>query len=182
MKAIVPLAPGFEEIEAVTIIDVLRRAGIETVSASIGTDQVKGAHSIIIQADTTFDRINADEFSAIILPGGMPGSKNLMNNTAVIEFIRTIYNNGGYACAVCAAPIVLAKAGIIEGKRATCYPGYESYLKGAILLDEPVVIDGKVITGKGPGCAIPFALTIAGAVKTREVMMSLKEDMQVYWF
>ena len=182
MKAIVPLAPGFEEIEAVTIIDVLRRADIETISAGVGSESVKGAHSITVKPDSLIEKLSPDDFSVIILPGGMPGSKNLMNSQVVINFINTLYNKGGYACAVCAAPIVLAKAGILKGKRVTCFPGYESLLQDANIIPDPVVIDERIITGKGPGCAIAFILAIIETLKGHESFTKLKDDMQIYWF
>ncbi len=180
MKALVPIAPGFEEIEAVSIIDVLRRAQIDVVSAALDSNPVTGAHQIVLSADTLLEKVRPGDFSAIILPGGMPGSKNLMNSRTMIEFINTIYSQGGYACAVCAAPIVLGRTGILHGKHATCFPGYESHLEGAVVLTEPVVRDGKVITGRGPGCAIAFALEIVSAMKGEDIAEKLKVDMQVY--
>jgi len=181
MKIIVPLATGFEEIEAVTIIDVLRRAQIDVTAVSLENNTVTGAHHISLQSDELLENARPGDFSAIILPGGMPGSKNLLNSRPVIEFIHAIYDKGGLACAICAAPIVLGRAGILKGKKATCFPGFESHLEGAIIQTDPVVVDDRIVTGRGPGCAIPFALTIVELLKGKDTARVLREDMQVYW-
>jgi 4-methyl-5(b-hydroxyethyl)-thiazole monophosphate biosynthesis len=181
MKAIIPLAEGFEEIEAVSIIDVLRRAEIEVTTAYLDANPVRGAHDIAITADVDINSVKAGDFKWIILPGGMPGSANLKKNEIVISLIKQIFSSGGYAAAICAAPIVLAEAGILADKRVTCYPGYEKELGRARLVNSPVVVDGKIITGKGAGCAIPFALQIAGIIKSSDVKNDLKERLQVYW-
>ena len=181
MKIIVPLATGFEEIEAVTIIDVLRRAQIDVIAASLENAAMTGAHHITINPDGLLEDMRPGDFNGIILPGGMPGSRNLLNNRAVIELTRTIYERGGLACAICAAPIVLGRTGILKGKKATCYPGYESHLEGAIVKPDPVVIDERIVTGRGPGCAIPFALAIVELLRGKDTAENLREDMQVYW-
>lgn len=181
MKILVPLAQGFEEIEAVTIIDVLRRADLDVTTAHVGGNPVCGSHNIKVTADTNISAIKADDFGCIVLPGGMPGSTNLKNSSAVISLLKNIYSGGGYIAAICAAPIVLGHAGLLHGKKATCYPGNESQLTGATIVNEPVVIDGKIITGKGPGCAIPFALELVGILKNHDKKIKLKNAMQVYW-
>lgn len=181
MKLLVPLAEGFEEIEGVTIVDVLRRAGISVITAHLGKNPVTGSHGIAVTADSFIGDISAGDVSGIILPGGMPGSENLRNSSAVISIIHTVNDRGGYVCALCAAPLVLGHAGVLAGKRATCYPGYEEELTGAVITGDPVTVDGNIITGRGPGCAIPFALEITGILKGNDVSKSLKESMQVYW-
>lgn len=181
MKILVPLAEGFEEIEAVSIVDVLRRADFPVVTAAIGPNPVTGSHNITLTADTSFDEINPADFSHIVLPGGMPGSKNLRDDSRVISAVKKIYSAGGIAAAVCAAPIVLARAGLLKGKSATCFPGFESELEGALHTDDPVVQDGKIVTGKGAGCALPFALKIVEIISGAEKARELKNRLQIYW-
>ncbi|MBN2040014.1 MAG: DJ-1/PfpI family protein [Spirochaetes bacterium] len=179
MKIIVPLAEGFEEIEAVTIIDVLRRAGIDAVSVYLNENPVKGAHSIYIAADENIKEIKSEDFEGIILPGGMPGSENLKNNINVIKLLKEINGRKGLVSAICAAPMVLGHAGLLNGKKAVCYPGFEKYLQGAVPADSPFVKDGNIITGKGPGCAMDFALEIVSELKDDSLKSSLAKSMQV---
>ncbi len=181
MKVLVPLAEGFEEIEAISIIDVLRRAEIEVVTAYCTANPVKGSHGISVIADTALAECSSDELDAMILPGGMPGSENLKNNQDIIAMLRSLHDKGKLVGAICAAPMVLGHAGILRGKKATCYPGFENELAGAVLLNQPVVTDANVITGKGAGCAIPFALEIVSTLKSEEVKNTLKNNLQVYW-
>lgn len=181
MKIIVPLADGFEEIEAVTIMDVLRRAGISVTSVFLRENPVIGSHNIPVTADKNINGISAADYDSIVLPGGMPGSSNLKEDGRVIALIRDIHSRGRYIAALCAAPLVLGHAGVLKGIRATCYPGFEPQMTGAIPVPEPVVRDGQVITGKGPGCAIPFALALVEAFAGKEKAENLRENMQVYW-
>ncbi len=181
MKIIVPLAPGCEEIEAITIIDVLRRANLNVVSAGLTDSLITGSHGIAIKPDTLLHKANPVDYNCIVLPGGMPGSENLKKDDDVIKFIKHIFSKGGYVAAICAAPMVLGAAQILYGKKATCFPGLEGELIGATLINEPVVVDGTVITAKGPACAIPFALTLVGLFAGKDVQDTLKNTMQVYW-
>ena len=181
MKIIVPLAPGCEEIEAITIIDVLRRANLNIVSAGLTDSLITGSHGIAIKPDILLHKANPVDYNCIVLPGGMPGSENLKKDDDVIKFIKHIFSKGGYVAAICAAPIVLGSAQILYGKKATCFPGLEGELIGATLINEPVVVDGTIITAKGPACAIPFALTLAGLFAGKDVQDTLKNAMQVYW-
>ena len=181
MKVLVPLAPGFEEIEAVTIIDVLRRAGIDVTSACLESGPVTGSHGIAVSADRRMDEISAGDYDMIVLPGGMPGSDNLMADAGVISAVRAVYEKGGRVAAICAAPIVLSSAGVIGGKKATCFPGFEGMMPGTVCLPDPVVEDGRIITGRGPGCAIPFALKIIEVLKGKAVSSDIKDKLQVYW-
>ena len=181
MKAAVPLVEGFEEIEAVTIIDVLRRAAIETVTLYTDSESVRGSHDITVHADTPFNEVSAADFSAVILPGGMPGSTTLRDKKEIISFIQEIYSGGGYAAAICAAPIALAKAGILQGKKFTCAPGFESQITGAIHQPDPVVADERIITARGASCSIPFALKLVELLKDPETSENLKKSMQTYW-
>ena len=181
MKVIVPLAEGFEEIEAVTIVDVLRRADIDVTTVYLDNNPVPGSHGISVWADSGIDEIDPVDFNCIVLPGGMPGSENLRNSDTVLSLVKHVYSKGGYVGAICAAPIVLGKAEVIFGKEATCYPGFEGELEGASCVDKPVVVDGTVITGRGPGCAVPFALELVGLIKGKDLSSELKDSMQVYW-
>ncbi len=181
MKIIVPLAPGYEEIEAITIIDVLRRANLDVVSAGLTDSLITGSHGIAIKPDTLLHKANPVDYNCIVLPGGMPGSENLKKDDDVIKFIKHIFSKGGYVAAICAAPMVLGAAQILYGKKVTCFPGLEGELIGATLINEPVVVDGTIITAKGPACAIPFALTLVGLFAGKDVQDTLKNTMQVYW-
>lgn len=181
MKILVPLAEGFEEIEAVTILDVLRRAGLDTTSAGLTGNPVRGSHGIPVMADEPLAGLRPDDFGAIVLPGGMPGSDNLKKSDTVISFIQSIYRRGGVTAALCAAPMVLGHAGVLAGKKATCFPGFESEMKGATPTGSPVEVDGTIITARGPGCAIPFALALVEALAGKTMMRELRDAMQVYW-
>ena len=181
MKVAVPLVDGFEEIEAVSIIDVLRRASIETTTLHVAKNPVKGSHDIKIHADAPFKDASPENFDAVVVPGGMPGSTNLRDNSDVISFIQDVYSKGGYAAAICAGPIVLARAELLQGKKYTCAPGFEEQITGAIHQPDPVVTDGKIITARGASCAIPFALTLVEIMAGKEISDNLKTSMQTYW-
>lgn len=181
MKIIVPLAEGFEEIEAITIIDVLRRAKLNVTTVYLDKNPVKGSHDILVTADKAIHEIKSGDFDTIVLPGGMPGSKNLKGNSKVISIIKDIHSKGGYVSAICAAPIVLEEAGVLKGKKATCFPGYEKELSIEKYLPESVVVDGNIITGKGPGSAIPFSLKLVELFTNSETAEQLKNSLQVYW-
>ena len=163
-RVLVPLADGFEEVEAVTIIDLLRRAGIDVVTAALADRRVTGNHGITIEADTTLDHAlsEAAGFDMIALPGGLPGAKHLQSDPRLLDALRGVVARGAYAAAVCAAPIALAAAGLLEGRRATSFPGFLDALQiqGLELSEEPVVIDGPIVTSRGPGTAMDFALAL----------------------
>ena len=164
-KVLTIFADGFEEIEAVGVIDVLRRLGIEVVIASLsGADPVRGAHDMKISADIDFATVNPGDFDAVFLPGGMPGSTNLRDSEKVISLLRKMNDNGKIVSAICAAPIALAKAGLLRGKTFTMYPGFESTLGGDLPTGNPAEADGNIITGKGPGCVFAFAKKLAFAL------------------
>jgi 4-methyl-5(b-hydroxyethyl)-thiazole monophosphate biosynthesis len=174
-KVLVMLADGFEEIEAVTIIDVLRRAGIQVTSASLGEKIVRGAHELSLTADCRLDDVSSEVFDAIILPGGMPGSRNLRDDPRVIGLLRQQAEGGRYLGAICAGPIALEAAGVLKGKRATSYPG--SDLPSARYSEDRVVTDGKLVTSRGPGTALEFALEwvrlLTGAQKADQLRTSM---------
>ena len=159
-KVIVFLAEGFEEIEAISIIDILRRAEIAVTTVSIGKEKkIKGAHNILVEADKLFDDVKFTNYDMIVLPGGMPGAKNLNEHEGVKKQLKVFAENK-YIGAICAAPMVLGGMGLLKGKRATCYPGFEPELIEASVTHEPVTIDGNIITGKGPAFAISFSLQL----------------------
>lgn len=160
MPVLIPLADGVEPLEAVTIIDVLRRASIRVTTVSL-TDHitVHAAHDIMLAADTTWSAINLDDFSALILPGGGKGTEVLKSDERILRAVRQFANNERHVCAICAAPTVLAKAGILEGRTATCYPSCAEEL-GPSYDNAPVIADGNIITGQGPGTALLFSLVL----------------------
>lgn len=155
------MADGCEEIEGLTVVDLLRRAGIGIDMISInGKKEIEGAHGIRFQADFDKKEMDFGALDGIILPGGMPGTIHLGDDENVGKIIREFASSGKLVAAICAAPSVLGAAGILNGKRATCYPGFEEKLTGAKTVTEPVVCDGNIITSRGMGTAIPFALEI----------------------
>lgn len=160
-KILVPLAEGFEETEATTIIDILRRAKIDVVTSSLkGEDLVKGAHNINIKADETLEKSKYDYFDGIVLAGGIVGMKNLKEDKRIISIIQSMYSNDLLVAAICASPVVLGEAGVLKGK-FTCYPGLESEVKGGEYVNEDIVVrNGNVITSRGPATALFFALEI----------------------
>lgn len=160
------LAEGFEEVEAVTIIDLLRRAGITVTTVALENSRVTGAHDIIIHADTTMKHL-PDAYDGIVLPGGGLGTDNLKASKRVLELVSTAFSGGLLCAAICAAPLVLAKAGILRGIRATCYPGCEDQMSDALYIEAAVVRDKNVITGKGVGTAIPFSLEVISYIAGR---------------
>lgn len=160
-KVLVPLAAGFEEIEALTVVDILRRADVEVVAAGLHPGPVIGAHNISMVPDAALDDIAAGAFDAIVLPGGQPGTNNLNADQRVHALLKEFAAKDKLIGAICAAPIVLATAGLLEGRKATCYPSYSNRLKGGVYENSPVVYDGNIITSQGPGTAIPFGLALA---------------------
>lgn len=169
-KAIVFLANGFEEIEALGTIDILRRGGIEVTTVSITEDTVvTGAHNVPVIADTTLAEAVLNEADALILPGGMPGASNLNNSETVKEALLQQYREGKIVAAICAAPMVLGGLGLLKGRNATCYPGFEPQLIGANVTGEAVEVSENVITGKGPGLVMNFALALVAAIKSEAV-------------
>ncbi len=172
------LADGCEEIEALTVVDILRRAELEIVMISInGTNSVTGSHGITFLTDTAFENVNFDEFDAVVLPGGMPGTLHLGEHEGVNSVIKEFAKNGKLVCAICAAPSVLGAAGILEGKAATCHPGFEPELTGATTSEVTVVTDGNIITSRGMGTAIDFALAIVNYLKDKNAVTELKKQL-----
>ena len=160
-KVAVLLADGFEEIEALTVVDILRRASVYVDTVSI-TDEykVRGSHGINVQTEDLFDEVNFVEFDMIVLPGGMPGTTNLDEHPGVKRVVEDYVTSGKYVAAICAAPSILGGMGLLKGKRAACYPSVEDKLSGAVISRLPVVQDGNIITSRGMGTAIEFAMAI----------------------
>jgi 4-methyl-5(b-hydroxyethyl)-thiazole monophosphate biosynthesis len=177
-RALVPLAEGFEELEAVTIIDILRRAGIEVIVAALTDNPVTGSHGIKLSADATLDAVSGQEFDLIALPGGMPGAANLMDDSRIGGIIRRLLDGGGHVAAICAAPMVLAAAGVLEGRRATCFPGFLDRSADLTLVDEPVVVDGRIITSRGPGTALDFALELVAQLSGPGTQQKIESQLQ----
>lgn len=176
------LAQGFEEIEALACVDILRRAGVSVTTVGIGSTSVTGAHGITVSADT--DESEAEKMLSreapemIVLPGGMPGADNLNNSKTVSEFISVCRDSGSFICAICAAPYILGVKGLLKGRMSTCYPGFEDRLEGAQYYDCDVIRDGEFITGRGPGVAVDFALELVSALKGEECAEELRGSMQ----
>ena len=163
------LADGFEEIEALTPLDILRRAGLDARTVAIGSKIAVGSHGIAVVCDMTADEVKTEELTAVIFPGGMPGSLNLDASPFSSVAIEAVKKNGGIIAAICAAPLVLGRRGLLEGKRAVCYPGFENELIGASVPEEVgVVTDGNIITAKGMGVATDFSLALVEKILGKE--------------
>ncbi|MDP3433266.1 MAG: DJ-1/PfpI family protein [Bacteroidota bacterium] len=179
-KIAVHLADGFEEIEAISIIDVLRRADLEVVVTSVtGKLEVTGAHQLKVLADKLFEEVNYNDLSMIVLPGGMPGAANLDAHEGLRAQIVKFNNENKPLAAICAAPLVYGNLGVLKGKQAVCYPGFEKYLKGAEVLNSPVAESDNVITGRGPGAAIQFALKLVEKLVSAEKAELVASQMLV---
>ena len=177
-KIAVHLATGFEEVEAITVIDVLRRAGISVIIVSMTEDLiVKGSHAIAIRAELLFKEVDYQNIDMIVLPGGMPGTNNLDKHEGLKNKILEFNRQNKMLGAICAGPLVFGHLNLLKGKRAVCYPGFEKELFGAIIKDEPAVKDGNIITGKGVGTALCFALKIVEVIENKEKADTLSKAM-----
>jgi len=174
---LVPLAQGCEEIEAVTIIDILRRAGITVVSAGLDAQAVRASRGTVLIPDSTLDEALKHAYDMVVLPGGQPGTNNLKADARILALLRQMAQQDKYICAICAAPMVLATAGLLDGKHATSFPGALSAFGKVHLQNTAVVEDKKIITSRGPGTAMDFSLTLverlAGKAKRDEVEAGL---------
>lgn len=177
-KVLLFLADGFEEIEALDTVDVLRRAGVQVTTVSINpTEMVIGAHSIPVVADVLFADCTLAEADMLVLPGGMPGAANLDAHEGLRAAISAHAEAGKWLASICAAPMVYGHMGLLNGKKATCYPGYEGELAGATYTATPVEKDGNIITGKGPAVVLPFAYALAEVLVGEEVVAQVKAGM-----
>lgn len=180
-KVAVLLADGFEEVEVITPVDFLRRAGIEVILTSIGELNVTGSHDVVILADTTLDALR-DDLDGIILPGGMPGASNLAQSKALIALIRKMNKSNKLLAAICAAPaLVLGEARLLEGRKFTCYPGFENEITGANFSTESVVLDGNILTSRGPGTAAEFAIAIIEYLLGIDAANAVKKSTLQNW-
>lgn len=172
------LAEGFEEVEALAVVDILRRSGLGCVMTSImGKKEVTGSHGITVIADKLFDEVDFAEADMLILPGGMPGTTNLGAYAPLTEQLKKFHAEGKMLGAICAAPSVLGENGILQGLTAVCHPGFEEKLKGANVVFDEVAIDGNVITSRGMGTAIPFGLAIVGHFLGDEMVEKLEKAL-----
>src|SRR5574340_136264 len=180
-RVLVPLAQGCEEIEAVTTIDILRRAGVTVVSAGLDNQPVRASRGVILVPDTTLDAVLNDSFDMIVLPGGQPGTDNLNADKRIIALLQKMAKQGKHVAAICAAPSVLASAGLLDGKKATSFPTCLEDFPKVNVQASAVVEDGNIVTSRGPGTAMDFALTLAerlvGKARRREVEAGLQREV-----
>lgn len=176
-KVAVMLANGFEEIEAITIIDILKRAGVQAKFVGLDADILTGAHGVKVHADTTLDKISESEFDMIVLPGGLPGAQYLADSDRLKAVLKEFDASGKFVAAICAAPMALAKAGIIK-QSYTCYPGFETKVaKDGYISSQNVVKDGNIITSRGPATAMEFALELVRNLCGEQIYKDVKEGL-----
>ena len=183
-KVLVPLAPGFEELEAITIIDLLRRAGIDVITAGLDDQPVRASRNSVHIPDTSIESIKQDEFDLIVLPGGLLGADNLRDNQQVQTLLKQQHRLGKPMAAICAGPKALAAAGVLEGKKITCYPGVLNEIKPTNfeITGSAVEIDGNIVTSRGPGTAMDFALSLIEMLEGQSVRDSVNicRDTKMY--
>lgn len=173
-------ARGFEEIEAVTIVDVLRRGEVNVTMASIEEEEwVVGAHDIAVRVDAWLGELEPEQFAMVVLPGGMPGAENIKNSDLLQGFVRNVWDQGGHACAICAGPLALHAAGLLTERQATSYPSFAEQLSGVLYLEDDVVSDTRLVTSRGPATAIVFALRLLEELGLGEKAEELREAMLV---
>lgn len=171
-------AEGYEEIEALTVVDICRRAGVEVQMVSVsGAKVVNSSHGVGVQMDMSFEEVNFDSLDMIVLPGGMPGTKNLEAHEGLMAQVDAFDRAGRYLAAICAAPSILGHRGILQGRKAGCYPGWEQHLTGAEVSMDDATVDGHIITGRGMGCAIPFSLAIVAQLLGQEQADKVAESI-----
>lgn len=176
-KAVLFLATGFEDIEVASIIDTLSRGGVEVVIAGLQAGAIEGKYGIELVPDIAIDEIELENYDAVILPGGYPGYANLGADERVLDTVKRAFELGVFVAAICGAPSVLAKAGILKGKKATIYPGMEAELTGAKPSNERVVVDGTVVTSQGPGTALEFGVKLVELLAGEKKARALKDEL-----
>ncbi len=173
------LGNGFEEVEAITAIDYMRRAKIEVTTVGIGSNHITGGHGIIVQADIEIGQMDLTDLDMIVLPGGLGGVAAISGCEQAIQAIRFAWENDKFVAAICAAPTILGEMGLMDGKTVTCYPGCEEKLVGAICKEAAAVVDGKLITGASAGCAEKFAYCLIEALKGPQAAMSVRQQIVI---
>jgi protein deglycase len=180
-RVVVPLAHGFEEIETVTVVDILRRAGISVTVAGVETGSppgaIEGRTGIRLVPDLSIDRVKVSDFDMIVLPGGLKGAQTLQKDTRVARLLRVLQDNDRYIAAICAAPIVLAAHGMITGRKLTSHPSVREQLSGAIYDEGRVVIDGRLVTSRGPGTAMEFAMALVEILMGRQKVEEINQGV-----
>jgi len=177
MKVVVPLVDGFEEIEFSTMVDILRRAEMDVTTAGLKEGLIEGAHRVKVMPDTSIDKITPGDFDLIVLPGGYPGFENLGKDERVLNLVREMDRGGKYVTAICGAPSVLSKAGILKGRKATIHPAVEEMLTDAQHVDERVVVDGRLITSQGPGTAMEFSMKLVEVLVGKDKMEEVNREV-----
>ncbi len=178
MKVYVMLADGFEEIEALSVVDVLRRGNVDTVMVAVKEDKVVlGAHNIPVVADEKLSQVKVEKEDMIVLPGGSKGVENLGASEMLVSMLKEHQSNNGWLAAICAGPMIPGKLGFLKGIKATCYPGCECELTDAVLSEGNAVVDKNFITGRGPGVTLDFAFAILEAIKGKEIAAEVKKGM-----
>lgn len=174
------LGTGFEEVEAITPLDLLRRAGVQVLTAGINGKTVYGAHNIGIEADITIDQMDLTDVEMVVIPGGLGGVASIRASQKALDALRFAWENKKFVAAICAGPTVLADLGITDGKEATCYPGCESSMGKAVVAQNAACVrDGHVITGTSAGCAVPFGLALVAALKGEEIANTVAEKFVI---
>ena len=173
------LGTGFEETEAIAPLDLLRRAGVQAATVGINGKVIKGSHGICVEADLELGELDLTNLDMIVLPGGLGGVASIKASQPALEAVRFAWENGKYVAAICAGPTILAQLGITDGKNATCYPGCESQMGSANLVQAAAVTDGKVITGTSAGCAVPFGLALIAALKGQEAADAIAKQIVI---
>lgn len=172
------LADGFEETEAIATLDVMRRAKLDVLTVGVTGDMVTSSHNVTVKADVMPDAIDLENIEGVVLPGGMPGTLNLEKADCVISCVKYCYENDKIVAAICAAPSILGHLGMLKGRKATCFPGFETELEGACYTSAHTETDGKIITAKGAGCAIEFGHAIVSAARSKRSADLVTEAMQ----
>jgi 4-methyl-5(b-hydroxyethyl)-thiazole monophosphate biosynthesis len=176
--ALVLFAEGSEELEAVTVVDIMRRAGISVMLAGLNAGALRGGRGTVLVPDVTLDEALMHSYDMVVLPGGQPGANNLKADARVLELVQQMAQQGKYVAAICAAPSVLASVSLLDGKQATCFPGALDAFPQVLLRPDPIVEDGKLITSRGPGTAMDFALTLVERLVGKEKRLAVEVGLQ----
>lgn len=179
-KVLVALAPGFEEIETITVVDILRRAGARVVLAATVEGPIEGSRGVSVLSDTLIDQIDDKDFDLVVLPGGQPGTANLQNNQRVKAIIQNMHQSGKQVAAICAAPTILQSVGILKDKTATSHPSVKDQLKDIDYSEERVVVDGNIVTSRSPGTALEFALRLVEILFGKDRMDNVNQGVMAH--